>query len=328
MICANRVTPGLDREYLPREAGEGESGRRRFIVPLPARSWGSPALAFGAALAALLLMVAGWRIWQSMREKSERRLVVTVTPSPVPSPDTTPTPPPTPATGGTAAPLIARIVDGVGSVTVDQAGRITGVDHLPPAYQQMMREALASGRLEKSSLLALLSRPGSALMGGDEQGNRFSVTDPVGQVVLSNRPTFRWSQLTGASSYVVEVYDESFNPVAESPQLGGERWRAEQPLKRGASYTWQVKALKDGREFLSPRPPAPQAKFRILDRARANELAQARQAHASSHLLLGLLYARAGLLDEAEGELRALQQANPNSEIAGRLLESVRAMRR
>jgi len=41
-----------------------------------------------------------------------------------------------------------------------------------------------------------------------------------------------------------------------------------------------------------------------------------------------LLYARAGLLDEAEQELRALQKANPNVTIVRRLLANVQALRR
>ena len=67
-----------------------------------------------------------------------------------------------------------------------------------------------------------------------------------------------------------------------------------------------------------------QAKFRVLDAARANELAQARRVYASWRLVLGLLHARAGLLDEAEREFRALREANPNSELAHRLLKQVR----
>jgi lipopolysaccharide biosynthesis regulator YciM len=74
----------------------------------------------------------------------------------------------------------------------------------------------------------------------------------------------------------------------------------------------------------APRPPAPQAKFHVLDAAMANELAQARRVYARWRLVLGLLYARAGLLDEAEREFRALREANPNSELAHRLLKQVR----
>jgi predicted Zn-dependent protease len=89
-----------------------------------------------------------------------------------------------------------------------------------------------------------------------------------------------------------------------------------------------VRAVKDGKEFSSPRPPAPQAKFRILDQAKTNELAEAQRMYASSHLTLGLLYTQAGLLDEAERELRALQRANPNSVLVQQLLANVQAMRR
>jgi hypothetical protein len=104
--------------------------------------------------------------------------------------------------------------------------------------------------------------------------------------------TFVWSRLAGATGYTVEVYDEPFNLVANSPRLAGNSW-ASPPLKRGGTYSWQVKAVKDGREVISPRPPAAQAKFRVLDAARADELRRARRAYASSHLTLGLLAVRA-----------------------------------
>jgi hypothetical protein len=134
--------------------------------------------------------------------------------------------------------------------------------------------------------------------------------------------------LDGATGYVVEVYDERFNLAATSSQLTTNSWRAPQGLARGGVYSWQVKAIKDGQEFKSPRPPAPQAKFRILDQAKANELGKAMRTYASSHLTLGLLYAEAGLLKEAEQELRSLQKANPDSEIARSLLSQIQALRR
>lgn len=152
--------------------------------------------------------------------------------------------------------------------------------------------------------------------------------EPVGIVLMSDRPTFRWSSMAGATGYVVEVYDAKFNLVATSPQLTNDSWRVPQHLGRGGVYSWQVKAIADGQEFKSPRPPGPQARFRILDQSKANELAKAKAAYASSHLALGLLYAEAGLLKEAERELRVLQKANPNSEIASSLLSQIQTLRR
>jgi hypothetical protein len=88
-------------------------------------------------------------------------------------------------------------------------------------------------------------------------------------------------------------------------------------------YSWQVKATKDGAQITSPRPPAPQAKFRILDQAKANELSRAKRSYASSHMTLALLYAQAGLLKEAQQELTLLRRTNPNSDIPRNLLRQI-----
>ena len=164
-------------------------------------------------------------------------------------------------------------------------------------------------------------------MGGDDPSKRFAVTEPAGRIILTDRPTFRWSRLSGATGYVVEVYDEKFSSVITSPVLTAVSWTSP-PLTRGQLYSWQVKAIKEGQEFLAPRPPAPQAKFRILDKANAAEIARVRRDYPSSRLLLGLVYARAGLIEEAEQELSALQKANPDDEVVAACLANVRRMRR
>jgi hypothetical protein len=212
-------------------------------------------------------------------------------------------------------------------LTLDQEGELSGADDLPAAYQRMLKDALATGRIERSSQLEGLSRRPSSLMSTDDEGNEFSVIEPVGRVIMTDRPRFGWTAMEGATGYIVEVYDRNFDPVATSPQLTGRSWSAPS-LPRGKVYGWQVKAIKDGQEFTSPRPPAPQARFRILDQAKASELRKAREAYRSSHLTLGLLYAEAGLVREAEQELRALQKANPDSEVARVLLGQIQSLRR
>jgi hypothetical protein len=221
---------------------------------------------------------------------------------------------------------VAQLNDGSGVFAVDQQGKLSGADALPSGYQNLVKKALSTGRIEKSPQLQGLSRASSSLMGANGNQRDFSVLEPLGNVLLTNQPTFRWSPAEGATAYVVEVYDEKFTPVASSPQLTVLTWTT--TLPRGSVYSWQVKATKDGQEITAPRPPAPQAKFRILDQAKANELAKARRTYASSHLTLGLLYADAGLLREAEQEFRLLQRANPNSELARNLLRQVQSLRR
>jgi hypothetical protein len=165
-------------------------------------------------------------------------------------------------------------------------------------------------------------------MSSDKESGEFSLIAPVGNVVLESRPGFRWSPLKDAAGYVVEVYDSEFKLITSSPQITGRSWKAPVSLLRDRVYSWQVKALMDGNEVISPRPPAPQAKFRVLDQARANELAAAKRAYANSHLTLGLLYAQAGLLSESEQELRLLLKENPNSEVARKLLSQVQTLQR
>ena len=109
--------------------------------------------------------------------------------------------------------------------------------------------------------------------------------------------------------------------------LKGLSWTAPQ-LARGQLYSWQVKASRGGQDFIAPRQSAPQARFRILNQAAAAEITRARRDYASSHLLLGLLYAQAGLLAEAEQEFRELQKANPDSDASRKLTASVSGPRR
>ncbi len=330
----NQVAPNLGRQYDPGPVPyPSESRGQRFLAFLRS-TLRKPPLAFSSALAVLLLMVTGWLVWQGRQKRDSTREIVIAIPTPtitpLAAPEVTPTASPAPTPESVAVPVIAQLNDGDGEdrVMLDREGKLSGADRLPPAYQRMVKEALLTQRLTKSSLLAGLNRPASSLMSGTEQSNRFSVTGPVGKVMESDRATFRWSRLEGAKSYVVEVYDDKFNLVTTSPQLIANSWTAPQSLKRGGIYSWQVKAIKDGQEFRSPRPPAPQAKFRILDQARVNELAQAKRAYGSSHLTLGLLYTQAGLLDEAEQEFRALQKSNPDSALVRKLINQVQTFRR
>jgi hypothetical protein len=319
-----RVAPGLNSEYQP-SPPVALPLWQRFVAALPHVSLRPPALVFGSALAALLLISAGWLVWTW---QSGKETEITETPPSLPTPAVTPAVSPTPMLEDKPAIMPVQLNDGGSQVTLDQRGNLSGIDNLPPAYQQKIKVALTNQYLERSQLLAGLTRPGdSQIRGRDNQDGGFSPVKPVGTVVLSDRPVFRWTRLDGATSYVVEVYDNKFTPVAASTQLIDNSWTAPRSLPRGKIYIWQVKAIKDEKEFISPRPDETMAKFRILDQTRANELEQARRTYARSHLVLGVLYALDGLLDDAEMELRALQKANPNSAIARRLYANVLRMR-
>jgi anti-sigma factor RsiW len=308
----NEIAPSLDREYGPAQVTPAvfrQSWRERFVSLFRV----SPVPAFGgAALAVFFVMFIGWVVWRSPSEEKREVVVVVPTPSLQPSPSVAPSAEVQPE----PVPVVAQLNDGAGVVSVDRDGKLSGADNLPPSYQELVKKALTSQRIERSSQLQELTRPPSSLMGANDQGQEFSVIDPAGTVLLSDRPSFRWSKFEGATGYVVEIYDDQFKLVTSSPEITTLSWTATQSLPRGRVYSWQVKAINDGQ--------APQAKFRVLDQAKANELAKAKRAYGSSHLTLALLYAQAGLLREAEQELRILQKANPESEIVRRLLRQLR----
>lgn len=313
----NQIAPSLDREYGPMQVVPASSWREKFASLFRV----SPVPAFGAAaLAIVVVSFIAWAVWRTTREQKRDVVVVVPTPSMQPSPSAAPSIEVQPE----PAPVVAQLNDGAGVVSVDQEGKLSGADNLPPSYQQLVKRALTSQKIERSSQLQGLTRPSSVLMGENDQAREFSVLEPAGIVSLSDRPAFRWSRFEGAGNYVVEIYDEQFKLVTSSPQVTTLSWTPAQSLPRGRVYSWQVKALKDGQEITVPRPPAPQAKFRVIDQAKMNEIVRARRTYGSSHLTLALLYADAGLLKEAEQELRILQKQNPQSEMVRNLLRQVR----
>src|SRR5262249_36060101 len=156
-------------------------------------------------------------IWRSPKEN---KLEVVVAPTPVsqPMPSVESSLPPQPAPE-----VVAQLNDGP----------------VPPAYQDRVKKALTSQKLERSSQLKGLTRLSSTLVGSDNKGVPFAAVEPVGNVVVSNQPAVRWSTMEGATGYVVEVYDDQFKLVAASPQLTNRAGAITQPLARGKVYSWQ-----------------------------------------------------------------------------------------
>ena len=297
---------------------------RQFAARRPLR-W---ALASGALL---LVLATAWFIRQARRPPPPFH-VEAGQPSPGPE-SSTPSQTPAPAEGVPEAPVppgaeTLALNDGGGRVTLDAEGNLVGLENLTGDMQRSVKKALSTQRAQVSPALDSLSGRRETLLGDSGPRASFALRSPVGKILNTTRPTFRWRALDGATPYVVSVYDADFNLVASSPKLSETVWKTDVSLKRGATYSWQVSATKDGQEILAPAAPAPQARFQVLDEAGAARLESARRAYADSHLLLGVLYAREGLLAEAEREFRLLLRANPGSPVASNLLRSVQARRR
>lgn len=320
----NEIAPSVDHEYKPARIASRASWWQRTVHTFPA--WfQSPVPVVSAALALLVFAGVGWMIWRNWSGQVPAQEIAALPSSSPEMPLPQPAPSQQPPEQVTAK---LHLNDGGRQLTLDQNGSLTGAEDLPATYQTLIKKALSSGRIERSSQLNGLSRPASSLMSSDKTGASFSVKEPVGNVLLSDRPTFRWSRLEGASSYFVEVYDNKFQLILQSPSITVESWTTNHSLPRGAIYNWQVRAVKNGEEITSPRPPAVQAKFRVLDQTRATQIAKAKQATPPSRLSLALLYADAGLFDESAEQLRQLQRENPNAGIVSNLLRQVQSFKR
>jgi hypothetical protein len=212
------------------------------------------------------------------------------------------------------------------TIGVDKLGVVNGLGTLSARDERAVRAALSSQSLDAPADLAELAVNQSGLLRGGSEGVAFALVSPLGRVVENDRPVFHWTRLNGASSYSVSVFDRNFNRVAVSSPVEGTEWRTDVPLPRGGLYSWQVAATRGNETIKSPTTPAPEARFKVLDAAGAAELENARRDHHDSHLILGLVYTRSGLMDEAEREFKALLKANPRSPVAERLLRSAQRL--
>ena len=274
-----------------------------------------------AVAAMVLVSLLGLAWW--LRQRAPAPQIVSA--PPVVSPPVTASLPPTPAL--VVPVVIAMLQDHGQTITLDQAGKLTGLPDLPKEAQAALKRALAAQQIEIAPEVKKLSRRSATLMGEAEHPAAIKLQTPVGTFVNDTRPTFHWQALPQAENYSVQVLDVNFNVVATSPALSQTHWRVTTPLNRGQEYLWQVTAEVEGKRVTSAAASAPEAHFKILSADNARALQKSVQSH-DSHLLRGTLYARAGLLDEAEREFQALRQANPQSTVARKLLLNLRALRR
>lgn len=216
--------------------------------------------------------------------------------------------------------LIATLSDNGHEISLDSQGNLSGFQKLTEGQERLLKNALGSGRVKARGLVSDHNQ-GLEVRSGNSQPISQSLS-PVGTVVPTTRPTFQWKPVAGATWFKVTIYNASANVVAESPELKESRWTPATDLRRGEIYSWEVTSQINSKEVLTPP-----RKFKVLGADCVGELQRAKARAGSSHLLLGLLYADCGLIEEAEKELSALVRANPQSPKARNLLSSVRRLR-
>ena len=219
---------------------------------------------------------------------------------------------------------VVTLHDGSREVRLLRDGQLSGMRGLTDEDQRRVTSALRGGTLQIPVAATQLARSGELLRSTFTGTASFEPLEPIGCIILSDRPTFEWTAVPGAR-YRVEVFSDHFRPVADSGVLDATRWTMPQPLQRGATYVWQVTAIGNGKQTTSPAPPAPEARFAILDETNASSIARLEQIQPRSHLALGVAYAEAGVTAEAERAFQELASENRGSADARRLLQSLRS---
>lgn len=217
--------------------------------------------------------------------------------------------------------------DGNRLVAIDKSGRLTGLERLPPELERSVKDFLSSEKIERPVALTDLAGNKGDLRGEGNQSS-FKLLSPARIVISDDRPAFKWESLSGAESYRVYVSDSRSRKVADSGLLSRTetRWLSSLPLKRGEVYSWTVGAVVNGEEIVSPSASEPEVKFTVLSEEEVRELNFLKQS-TNSHLALGVFYAQAGMIAEAEREFQELANNNSNSPIARRLLNVIRSWR-
>lgn len=183
-----------------------------------------------------------------------------------------------------------------------------------------------------------------------------------GTLVRGVRPVLSWGAVEGATAYKVALFDAGGNAIAQAGPTRNTSWTVPRSLPRGQVYQWRVVALRpadaavvaaaanapeaaagsaDGAAASAPAAApasAPRgaamerigtgaARFKVLGQEESTAFERGLRAAPGSRLVAGVLAARAGLLDDAERELRALATDNPDSDVVRGLLASVEAAR-
>ncbi len=225
------------------------------------------------------------------------------------------------------AQAVAVLNDEGRAVTIDKAGSVSGLDEIPQDRRREIVEALLAENIKAPATRTELAG-GPLVLRGPANGPTFKLLSPARAVIISDRPSFEWEKLAGATSYRVSVGDLKGHELAKSEELPADqtRWTPPTSLKRGEIYVWEVEATIDAKRIVSPGTSAPQMRFKILSATSAHDLEQLKKAR--SHLALGVFYAHEGMVGEAEHEFQILIRDNPHTPVLIKLLKKIQSWQR
>lgn len=282
---------------------------------------------FATTIAAACLFVTVFVISRQDHQQPNTPIVIAL-PSPTtsilfPSPSASPAASPTPAKVGAEEQRIASLQDQTRTIALTSKGELEGLPQVADQLRGDITAALRTGRLSKPVILTDLANETEIVRGNAAQAAPKKLISPVGITVLSDRPVLHWQAVAKATGYEIQIADGRGNLVAQSEILTAmtKSWQSSTALKRGTIYTWTVRPIYDESTTTTPFSSG---RFKVLEAAQVTELARLKN-QTNSRLILGMFYARVGMLPEARRELKLLANQNPDSALAHKLLRSVQS---
>jgi len=275
------------------------------------------------AAVAVLLFALALIAWAVLQSKSEKSQLAGARPPETVSPDPSPHQPLVPVQSGLGVGSdIDHKIDGAAPGQMAANSQ----EHGAGRQEDKIERALIAKNLAMPPAIEMLdTTPAIAVRGNRASIQSFTIVRPFATLINNDRPTFSWTVLSGATSYTVSVYDADLHLIRTSAPLEETHWSMPDRLEAGIVYTWTVTALKDGQEIIAPASPA-RAEFKILGKPELRKLNRM-VSRTTSHAARGVLYAEAGLLDEAEKEFQTHLNLRPADARAKQLLVIVRAWR-
>lgn len=204
-------------------------------------------------------------------------------------------------------------------------GEVTGLENYDADWRRSAAEALESG-VDRPAIIKGL-QDSLPLLRGNEVPLSDAIVSPYLTIVRAQQPELKWAVLQNADSYRVELFELGESIPVFVYESKTPRSKVSKPLERGRTYQWKVYYEVGDQTLVAPKSSEKPAVFRVLDDAALQRVIAEEQVLSDSQLLLGLLYAREGLLDEAASCWQRLKEQNSNSVAIKRLLDSLNLIR-
>jgi hypothetical protein len=198
---------------------------------------------------------------------------------------------------------------------ISYEGASIRIGNLAPELREDAAKVLQGRSIVDPAFLEDVTQPDANVRGTGEK-NKVHLLSPLGTLIVEDRPVLKWKPAEGANGYVVDIVDERFNPIAQSPRLESTEWQVDESLKRDAIYQWQVTAFK-GEERIDDRLNQV-GKFKVVSERKVDELRRARKKYTTSFELL-IFYLREGFIEEAVKELQEIRARNPDSRLVDKI---------